>query len=303
MPNGVLRQAAITIIIRNAKRVKGYYGREFSWRISFSPIIRLKFIMFDTDHIDPRWEEGRDYQMVCGWDDPLNYCERDISLNRSKSNRFLPWRVASNEIGAVPVEQGDLCLFLVGADIEQDIPGEWVLMEFLGDEWFAASVGTCSRSYRQVNVESMQEGQKRWRQNRPEDYHKVLENLVSSGRKWIEENKELHRQLAAEGRRKFARDNPDRERERAEKATQGLRKKRQEMSEEERSEYYGKISCTLKKYFEENPDAKAQLKENSAKMHSQKWQCTVTGHITTPGPLTLYQRKRGIDPANRIRLN
>lgn len=36
---------------------------------------------------------------------------------------------------------------------------------------------------------------------------------------------------------------------------------------------------------------------------SQQWQCTVTGKISNPGPLTRYQRARGIDPKNRIRLN
>lgn len=34
-----------------------------------------------------------------------------------------------------------------------------------------------------------------------------------------------------------------------------------------------------------------------------KVQCTVTGHISTPGPLSIFQRKRGIDTSNRIRLN
>ena len=33
-----------------------------------------------------------------------------------------------------------------------------------------------------------------------------------------------------------------------------------------------------------------------------KFQCTVTGFITTAGPLTGYQKSRGIDPSNRIRL-
>lgn len=33
--------------------------------------------------------------------------------------------------------------------------------------------------------------------------------------------------------------------------------------------------------------------------NSQKWRCTVTGHITTSGPLTCYQKARGIDPSNR----
>lgn len=35
----------------------------------------------------------------------------------------------------------------------------------------------------------------------------------------------------------------------------------------------------------------------------QKWQCTVTGYISTSGPLTCYQKKRGIDPSNRIKLD
>jgi hypothetical protein len=36
---------------------------------------------------------------------------------------------------------------------------------------------------------------------------------------------------------------------------------------------------------------------------SQRWQCTVTGKICGSGPLTNYQRARGIDPSNRIRLS
>ena len=54
---------------------------------------------------------------------------------------------------------------------------------------------------------------------------------------------------------------------------------------------------------------KLQLKkEKEYKINSnvitnfQKWKCTVTGHITTPGPLTVYQRARGIDIINRIEL-
>ena len=38
------------------------------------------------------------------------------------------------------------------------------------------------------------------------------------------------------------------------------------------------------------------------KTNSQKWQCTVTGKILPPGPLTGYQKTRGIDPSNRIKL-
>ena len=38
-------------------------------------------------------------------------------------------------------------------------------------------------------------------------------------------------------------------------------------------------------------------------LNSQKWQCTITGYVTTPGPLTSYQKARGIDTSNRIRLS
>ena len=39
----------------------------------------------------------------------------------------------------------------------------------------------------------------------------------------------------------------------------------------------------------------AQAKKNN----SQKWMCLETGYITTSGPLTKYQRKRGIDTSKR----
>jgi len=40
-------------------------------------------------------------------------------------------------------------------------------------------------------------------------------------------------------------------------------------------------------------------KETSKKMNSQKWECLETGYITTSGPLTKYQRARGIDTTKR----
>ena len=85
----------------------------------------------EIDHIDPRWKEGRDYQLVCGFERcHMNLCERDKIDNVRKSNRFLPWRVCVDEIGGIPIEPGDLCLFL-----DPDT-GEWVLEEFLGSWWF-----------------------------------------------------------------------------------------------------------------------------------------------------------------------
>jgi len=37
-------------------------------------------------------------------------------------------------------------------------------------------------------------------------------------------------------------------------------------------------------------------------LNSQKWMCLETGHITTSGPLTRYQKTRNIDTSKRIRL-
>ena len=48
--------------------------------------------------------------------------------------------------------------------------------------------------------------------------------------------------------------------------------------------------------------SKEQRKEIVAKTNSQKWMCLETGYITTSGPLTKYQRARGIDTSKRKRL-
>ena len=42
-------------------------------------------------------------------------------------------------------------------------------------------------------------------------------------------------------------------------------------------------------------------KKGCAKTNSQKWMCLETGYITTPGPLTIYQKRRGIDISERIK--
>jgi hypothetical protein len=50
-----------------------------------------------------------------------------------------------------------------------------------------------------------------------------------------------------------------------------------------------------------------EMIENSKKggksASSQKWKCTVTGHISNAGPLTRYQNKKGIDISNRIKVD
>jgi hypothetical protein len=51
---------------------------------------------------------------------------------------------------------------------------------------------------------------------------------------------------------------------------------------------------------------KEEMSEHSKRvvkmLNSQRWKCTVTGHISTPGALTLYQNNRNIDKSNRIRV-
>ena len=96
--------------------------------------------MFDQDHIDPKWEEGRDYQMVCGLNCSLNLKTRDKTLNNRKSNRFLPWRVSQGDLGSIPVDPGDFCQFL-----DPDT-GEWILEEFMGEWWFEKTKTMCSAS-------------------------------------------------------------------------------------------------------------------------------------------------------------
>jgi len=47
---------------------------------------------------------------------------------------------------------------------------------------------------------------------------------------------------------------------------------------------------------------KEKRKEIVKTTNSQRWMCLETGHITTSGPLTKYQRARGISTLKRVRL-
>ena len=91
------------------------------------------------DHIDPDYPKTADrpYQLICGFTNEINLIERSCSINSSKSNRFLPWRVSYDEVGSVPVNPGDLCQFL---DLDS---GEWVLEEFMGRWWFEKTRKLC----------------------------------------------------------------------------------------------------------------------------------------------------------------
>jgi hypothetical protein len=52
--------------------------------------------------------------------------------------------------------------------------------------------------------------------------------------------------------------------------------------------------------------SKEQIIEDGKKgakiAQEQRWQCTITGHVSTPCGLSAYQKKRGIDTLNRIRI-
>lgn len=66
-----------------------------------------------------------------------------------------------------------------------------------------------------------------------------------------------------------------------------------------------KISGAAKRQHQEKPhsdESRRKMSEAAKRQHTQRWMCTVTGYITTPAPLSMYQKKRGIDPSNRIRL-
>ena len=50
-------------------------------------------------------------------------------------------------------------------------------------------------------------------------------------------------------------------------------------------------------------DGKIGGKIGSKITNSQKWMCLETGYVSTSGPLTRYQNKRGIDTSKRIRMS
>lgn len=64
--------------------------------------------------------------------------------------------------------------------------------------------------------------------------------------------------------------------------------------------HLGGVACAKKKVGAHAPGNQSRGGKRAVKKtNSQRWQCLVTGHISTPGPLTRYQVARGIDPKNR----
>jgi len=55
--------------------------------------------------------------------------------------------------------------------------------------------------------------------------------------------------------------------------------------------------------FSLTPEKASEARKKGLKTtNSRKYQCTVTGFISTPGPLSMYQKARRIDPSNRVRI-
>jgi hypothetical protein len=61
-----------------------------------------------------------------------------------------------------------------------------------------------------------------------------------------------------------------------------------------RKNYENKTAC-----FSITPEQRVEINK---KTNSQKWMCLETEFVTTAGPLTQYQRKRGIDTSKRKRI-
>jgi len=79
-----------------------------------------------------------------------------------------------------------------------------------------------------------------------------------------------------------------------EQRSESARKANENMTPEQRSERARKGGLSL------TPE---QQKESMRKARSVKFQCTVTGFITNAGCLSHYQKARGIDTSNRVRLS
>jgi hypothetical protein len=62
-----------------------------------------------------------------------------------------------------------------------------------------------------------------------------------------------------------------------------------------RRNYENKTAC-----FSITPEQRIEINK---KTNSQRWMCLETGYITTAGPLTRYQKARGIDTSKRIRIS
>lgn len=145
----------------------------------------------------------------------------------------------------------------------------------------------------------------------PEKYKEITENQKKNktglfsltdeqrkeiGRKAGQQNKEnkvgihgLTKEQRSEMRKKeHSLRDPEEKRRLLNKAWEGNKNYWANLTKEQRSE------LAKKQYANIPPDRRS---------NNQKWQCTETGYVTSPGGLSRYQKKRGIDTSKRIRLS
>lgn len=201
------------------------------------------------DHLEPVWKEGRDYQLVCGLEEPVNKRLETFGQNSSKSNRFVPWRTFG--VCPPPEEPGDLCWFL---NLETE---EWEFTSWLGDRWFQLTRKTCSEYFNGVS-------------------NAVLLNSLKT-----EDGRSVK---AVEGGIN-SRNNPN----------SALNRPREVMSA------HGRAGGTISKQEGLGIFAPGQQSAGGVAASKQRWECTVTGKVSAAGPLTGWQKARGIDPSNRVR--
>jgi len=227
---------------------------------------------YDWDHVDPDYPVGceRPYQLVCGLTNKFNLVERDRSLNSSKSNRFLPWRVAKDEVGSAPVNPGDLCQFL---DSET---GKWVLEEFLGEWWFGQTKRLCGEHVagsvtrdKRVGLHSPGAASKGgsiggkcpWWTNPVTG--EVKRAWKSPGSEWLNK-REIHW-------------SPNKNK-----------------TDQEILDHCRQMNKRISK--------KSLIKGGNTTC-SSKWMCLQTGYITNAPALATYHKNRGIDKSRRIKLS
>ena len=226
-------------------------------------------ICYDLDHIDPKYPKGTDrpYQLVCGLSNSFNLLERDSSLNSSKSNRFLPWRVAQDEVGSVPVNPGDLCQFL---DLDS---GEWVLEEFMGTWWFDKTRKLCG---------SYNAGSTTFAQGTGIHAPGVSSKGGSIGGKIV-------------GRRNVETGLLDRIRPLAGNKG-GL------VNAKNKTGVCGRSTGKMTEDGRLGGLIQGPLAVKAGTGIHSKFMCLETGHLANPGALACWQKKRGIDTSRRIEL-
>jgi hypothetical protein len=224
---------------------------------------------YDIDHIDPKWKEGREYQLICGLNVDMNLLKRDVSLNCSKNNRFLPWRTVRGELGSPPVHKGDFCQFL-----DPD-SGDWVLEEFLGIWWFEKTRKVCGQH--QAGSLTRDEGT---------GLHApgVNSRAGSIGGKcpwWTN-------RISGEVVRSWESPGPDWENRRV--ITWDTHKNK---SSEEILEHAKYMNSQIR------PES---LSKGGKSTGNSKWMCLETGHITNAPALARYHKRMGIDKSRRVKL-